>query len=62
MWMKIGGQASWRKYLTLPNILKEFNPSLIGFSTGPGEFLSRRANFNVAFPVAATDDAIQQAK
>lgn len=28
----IGGQGTWRKYLTLPNILKEFNPNLYGYS------------------------------
>lgn len=26
----IGGQGSWRTHLTLPNILKEFNPNLFG--------------------------------
>lgn len=28
----IGGQYDWRKYLTLPNILKEFNPNLYGYA------------------------------
>lgn len=27
-----GGEGSWRKFLTLPNILKLFNPKLVGFS------------------------------
>lgn len=26
----IGGQGTWRTHLTLPNILKEFNPKLFG--------------------------------
>ncbi|XP_076763921.1 phospholipase B1, membrane-associated-like [Xylocopa sonorina] len=30
----IGGKGTWRKYLTLPNILKEFNPKLIGYALG----------------------------
>lgn len=28
----IGGQDNWRKFLTIPNILKEFNPNLYGYS------------------------------
>ncbi|KAL1491576.1 hypothetical protein ABEB36_012151 [Hypothenemus hampei] len=58
----IGGEGSWREFLTLPNILKEFNPQLRGYSTGTGEFLSSKAKLNVAFPVAADADALRQAK
>ncbi|XP_026738248.1 phospholipase B1, membrane-associated-like [Trichoplusia ni] len=57
-----GGDASWREYLTLPNILKEFNPNLRGYSTGTGEWLTRNAQFNVAFPVASDEDALKQAR
>ncbi|XP_072392586.1 phospholipase B1, membrane-associated-like [Diabrotica undecimpunctata] len=57
-----GGEGTWREYLTLPNILKEFNPNLRGYSTGPGEFLSLNSKLNVAFPVAADADALRQAK
>lgn len=57
-----GGQGTWREYLTLPNILKEYNPNLKGYSTGTGEFLSTNAQLNVAFPVAADADALRQAK
>ncbi|CAG9864127.1 unnamed protein product [Phyllotreta striolata] len=57
-----GGLGTWREYLTVPNVLKEFNPGLKGFSTGTGEFLSSKANLNVAFPVAADADALRQAK
>lgn len=32
----IGGQSTWRQYLTLPNILKEFNPNLYGYSLKDG--------------------------
>lgn len=32
----IGGQADWRKFLTIPNILKEFNPKLYGYSEEDG--------------------------
>ncbi|XP_014216311.1 phospholipase B1, membrane-associated-like [Copidosoma floridanum] len=58
----IGGQDTWRKYLTVPNILKEFNPRLTGYSTGTGEFISRKARLNIAYPVAATEDALHQVK
>ncbi|CAB3237952.1 unnamed protein product [Arctia plantaginis] len=57
-----GGDATWREYLTLPNILKEFNPNLRGYSTGTGEWLTKNAKFNVAFPVASDEDAFKQAK
>ncbi|KAF3426035.1 hypothetical protein E2986_02096 [Frieseomelitta varia] len=30
----IGGQGTWRTHMTLPNILKEFNPKLIGYAYG----------------------------
>jgi hypothetical protein len=28
----IGGEGNWRRFLTIPNILKKFNPQLYGFS------------------------------
>lgn len=46
----------------MPNILKEYNPRLTGYSTGTGEFLSQHARLNVAFPVSADADALRQAK
>ncbi|XP_012266310.2 phospholipase B1, membrane-associated-like [Athalia rosae] len=57
-----GGQGDWRQFLTLPNIMKEFNPDLTGYSTGNGEFISKHAKLNIAFPVAATEDALHQAR
>ena len=29
-----GGKGDWRRFTTLPNILKQFNPDLIGYSVG----------------------------
>ncbi|XP_037296711.1 phospholipase B1, membrane-associated [Manduca sexta] len=58
----MGGDASWREFLTLPNILKEFNPDLQGYSTGTGEWVTRNSRLNVAFPVASDEDALKQAK
>ncbi|XP_073942584.1 phospholipase B1, membrane-associated-like [Choristoneura fumiferana] len=57
-----GGESNWREFLTLPNILKEYNPGLTGYSTGTGEWLERTARLNVAFPVASDQDALKQAK
>ncbi|XP_075215113.1 phospholipase B1, membrane-associated-like [Lycorma delicatula] len=57
-----GGQGTWREYLTLPNILKEFNPGLAGYSVGKGEFLAPNSHMNVAIPVSADYDAFRQAK
>lgn len=57
-----GGESTWRTYLTLPNILKEFNPGLKGYSVGKGEFLAPNSHMNVAFPVSADYDAYRQAQ
>ncbi|XP_041970511.1 phospholipase B1, membrane-associated-like [Aricia agestis] len=57
-----GGDSTWREFLTLPNILKEYNPKLRGYSTGTGEWLTKNARLNVAFPVASDQDAYKQAK
>lgn len=32
----IGGQGTWQQYLTIPNILKEFNPNLYGYALKDG--------------------------
>lgn len=45
----IGGDASLETVTTLPNILKKFNPSLVGFSVGQ---LALRKGFNMAEPGA----------
>lgn len=58
----VGGDATWREYLTLPNLLKEFNPRVTGYSMGKAEFLTPSTALNVAFPVSADQDALSQAK
>lgn len=30
----MGGSGNWRTITTLPNLLRQFNPNLIGFSAG----------------------------
>ncbi|XP_033362636.1 phospholipase B1, membrane-associated-like isoform X2 [Bombus vosnesenskii] len=52
----IGGQGTWREYLTLPNILKEFNPKLIGYSLGDAISTDPAAQLNVAEAGAMSKD------
>ncbi|XP_068986794.1 phospholipase B1, membrane-associated-like isoform X1 [Bombus flavifrons] len=52
----IGGQGTWRQYLTLPNILKEFNPKLIGYSLGDAISTDPAAQLNVAEGGAISKD------
>ncbi|KAH8419617.1 hypothetical protein KR222_009890 [Zaprionus bogoriensis] len=58
----IGGQYNWRKYLTLPNILKEFNPKLYGYSLRDGLSTDRSSRFNVAELAAMSRDMPYMAK
>ncbi|XP_053688658.1 phospholipase B1, membrane-associated [Sabethes cyaneus] len=44
----IGGQSTWRQFLTLPNILKEYNPNLYGYSIKDGVSTSKSSRFNAA--------------
>ncbi len=69
-----GGDRSWREYLTLPNILKVFNPKLRGYSRGvksgaPLRIRNRRKkksyhwiSYNFADTGADSDDVIVQAR
>lgn len=52
----IGGQGTWRTHLTLPNILKEFNPSIFGYSLTDSFNVHKTAQFNVAENIATTSD------
>ncbi|XP_065341337.1 phospholipase B1, membrane-associated-like [Cloeon dipterum] len=51
-----GGQGNWRQYLTLPNILKEYNSNLTGYSLGDGLSQTPNARFNVAVNGAMDQD------
>lgn len=42
--------------MTLPNILKEFNPKLFGYSLSDAYNVHRSAQFNVAENIATTSD------
>lgn len=62
-----GGVGTWRDYLTLPNILKQFNPYLYGFSSGITKVGKQRpedvkkVGLNLAISGSETDDVIEQA-
>ncbi|XP_031640385.1 phospholipase B1, membrane-associated [Contarinia nasturtii] len=58
----IGGQGDWRKFLTLPNILKEFNKNLYGYSTQDGFSIDKSARFNVAEIGAMSRDIPYEAR
>lgn len=58
----IGGQGTWQQYLTLPNILKEFNPKLYGYSLRDGLSTERQSKFNVAELGAMSRDMPYMAK
>nr|XP_031846513.1 phospholipase B1, membrane-associated-like [Nomia melanderi] len=51
-----GGQGNWRTYLTLPNILKEFNPKLFGYALGDSFTAHPVSQFNVAEAFAMSRD------
>lgn len=56
-----GGLKDWRTYLTLPNILKVFNPNLYGYAIGNTLARERPARFSVGEPLATTQDMPFQA-
>ena len=59
-----GGLGSWKDYVTLPNILKNFNPKLYGYST-QNTIIPKMQNedvFNVADSGATSGDLPKQAK
>ncbi|XP_060042778.1 phospholipase B1, membrane-associated-like isoform X2 [Erinaceus europaeus] len=58
----IGGDENLRTLVTLPNILREFNAKLIGYSTGTGDQNSAGARLNRAVSGAKSGDVTTQAK
>ncbi|SPP86039.1 phospholipase B1, membrane-associated [Drosophila guanche] len=58
-----GGLENWRRYLTLPNILKIFNPKLYGFSVTNSLVVNHRnSRFNIAEPMIMSRDLPFQAR
>ncbi|KAI4460286.1 phospholipase b plb1 [Holotrichia oblita] len=58
----IGGEKTWRQYMTLPNILKEFNPNLVGYALRASNTVERASQFNVAEDSAVSADMPYMAK
>ncbi|XP_038074882.1 phospholipase B1, membrane-associated-like [Patiria miniata] len=58
----IGGDNNLTLALTIPNILRRFNPDLIGFSLGVGNVTSGGSNFNCAVPGSEASDMPGQAE
>lgn len=59
----IGGQGTWKKYLTLPNILKLYNPNLYGYSVNEySNFFDKSSRFNVAVAGSHSKDSVMQAQ
>ncbi|XP_031212080.1 phospholipase B1, membrane-associated isoform X2 [Mastomys coucha] len=58
----VGGDETIKTVTTLPNILREFNPSLKGFSVGTGKENTPQASFNQAVAGAKSDGLTAQAR
>ncbi|XP_067311532.1 phospholipase B1, membrane-associated [Pseudorasbora parva] len=58
----IGGDENLTTITTLPNILKEFNPSLTGYSKGKGGQVTQQSFLNQAVAGAKADDMVTQAR
>ncbi|GLV44088.1 uncharacterized protein CBL_12616 [Carabus blaptoides fortunei] len=52
----IGGQGNWKEFFTLPNVLKEFNPALIGYAWGDALSTDKKSQFNVGENSAVSSD------
>ncbi|XP_061392219.1 phospholipase B1, membrane-associated-like, partial [Musca vetustissima] len=55
-----GGMANWRTVLTLPNILKVFNPNLYGYATDNVLVKEKKSYFNIAEPMIMSRDLVYQ--
>uniref|UniRef100_A0A8D2IRR7 Phospholipase B1, membrane-associated n=1 Tax=Varanus komodoensis TaxID=61221 RepID=A0A8D2IRR7_VARKO len=58
----VGGNENLSRVTTLANILREFNPSLLGFSTGKGSEQTKNAYLNQAVAGARARDVPSQAR
>ncbi|KAM4785562.1 phospholipase B1, membrane-associated isoform 2-T2 [Cyanocitta cristata] len=58
----VGGNENISTVTTLPNILREFNPSLVGYSIGTGTQNSNNASFNQAVAGAHAEDVPEQVR
>ncbi|NXU51774.1 PLB1 Phospholipase, partial [Turnix velox] len=56
----IGGDASLENVTTLPNIFREFNVTIVGYSTGIGSVNDSNAFLNQAVPGSKAEYAVQR--
>ncbi|CAB3404565.1 unnamed protein product [Caenorhabditis bovis] len=60
---QIGGDKSLDEHITISNILRKFNPNLVGYSKGIGsENVWEVAHLNMGVPGAESKDIIRQAR
>lgn len=60
-----GGNGNWQTFVTLPNLIKAYNPRLTGYSysySGNSYSFEDSARFNVGEPATLVDDTFRQAK
>eukprot|EP00916_Digyalum_oweni_P014298 GHVL01023480.1.p1 GENE.GHVL01023480.1~~GHVL01023480.1.p1 ORF type:complete len:543 (+),score=33.57 GHVL01023480.1:2-1630(+) len=57
-----GGETDYTDQITLPNILKKYNPDVYGFATGNGDEDSKSSIFNVAVSGSTSSDLVNQAR
>lgn len=57
-----GGIGTWQDYLTVPNILKLYNPHIIGYSTGDTTTVDKGSAFNVGEAGALSHQMPYQAR
>ncbi|XP_060070927.1 phospholipase B1, membrane-associated-like [Ylistrum balloti] len=58
----VGGDGNFEEEITVPNIIKKYNPDVKGFSVGTGGVHSRNARLNVADPGAKSDEIQAEAE
>ncbi|KAK5972718.1 hypothetical protein GCK32_013661, partial [Trichostrongylus colubriformis] len=59
----IGGDMTLEEHITIPNVLKKFNPNLFGYSTGVGKWNSWEVSkLNMAVPGSEAKDMPVQAQ
>ncbi|XP_071159307.1 phospholipase B1, membrane-associated-like [Mytilus edulis] len=57
-----GGDGNVEEYITLPNMIKRYNPDLKGYATGWGPYWFPNAHLNVAIPGKKASDMPGQAR
>ncbi|VDI27497.1 phospholipase B1, membrane-associated [Mytilus galloprovincialis] len=57
-----GGDGNVEEYITLPNMIKRYNPDLKGYATGWGPYWFPNAHLNVAIPGKKASDMPDQAR